>query len=154
MTEKVYGYKEFPDKIDITDPCYDRNVWCRINNFQIPAGEYECYAQVLNDEETNGWGERISRIGIRTGKPDEYKEVCSICVDAGLAGFFINKPDFTDEEWMDFVHQLNWDKEVWTIDCGFFSSSGFGDGSYSVYAGYKDDELVDLYIEFIGEDNV
>lgn len=152
MTEKVYGYKEFPDKIDITDPCYDRDVWCRINNFPIPAGEYECYAQVLNDEETDGWGERVSRIGIRTEKPDHYERKGSIGVDAGMAGFFINKPDYTDNEWANFCGKIDFDEKVYMFDEGFFSESGYGDGGYDVYVGYKDGKPTEVYIEFIGED--
>lgn len=31
MRKKLIGRKHFEGVIDITDPCYDRNVWCRMN---------------------------------------------------------------------------------------------------------------------------
>ena len=29
-------------EIDLTDPCYDKKTWCRINDVQIKPGEYRC----------------------------------------------------------------------------------------------------------------
>ena len=153
MTEYNCGSINLPDKIDITDPCYDKDVWCRINNFPIAPGKYKCYAQTLDNEEPEGWGTRVSRIGIRRDKAEYYEFKGSIGVDAGLAGFFVNKPDYTDEEWAEFCGNLDTSKVVYLTEDSFFSDSGYGDGSYSVYAGYKNGEIVEVYIEFIGEDN-
>ena len=149
MTEVIYGTMYIPGKVDITDPSYNKDVWCRVNNFPIPSGEYECYAQIKNSDETGGWGERVSRIGIRRDKADMYEYKTNIGVDAGLAGFFIDKPDYTDEQWIDFCHKLNYDELVYLDERGFFSSSGYGDGEYDVIAGYKNGEIVELYIDFI-----
>lgn len=149
MTEQIIGTKEFPNKIDITDPCYDKDVWCRINNFPISAGTYECYIKIADNEETNGWGERVARIGIRKEKPDHYEYKGNIGVDAGLAGFFINKPDYDDKQWKDFVYR---EGKAWIIDDGFYSDSGYGDGGYNVYTGYRNGEVVEVFIEFIEED--
>ena len=104
MTEHIHGTIELPDKIDITDPCYDKDVWCRINNFPIEPGTYECYTFEANNEETGGWGNRIARIGIRKDKAIYYAREGSIGVDAGLAGFFIDKPNYTDDEWCKICH--------------------------------------------------
>lgn len=30
------------DTIDVTDPCYDKDVWCRINDLCIEKGNYQC----------------------------------------------------------------------------------------------------------------
>lgn len=149
MTEQIIGTKEFANKIDITDPCYNHDVWRRINNFPIPAETYECYIVIADNEETNGWGNRVARIGIRKGKADHWELKGTIGVDAGLAGFFINKPDYTDEQWNEFVYR---EGKAWIIDDGFYSSSGYGDGSYDVYAGYKDGEMVEVFIDFIEEE--
>lgn len=148
MTEQVYGVIELPDKIDITDPCYNKDVWCRINNFPIEAGTYECYTIEADNEETGGWGSRIARIGIRKGKANHYERKGSIGVDAGLAGFFIDKPDYNDEEWYKICDSIN-GKDVFLSKDSFFSSSGYGDGSYDVHVGYKDRNLVEVFIEFI-----
>ena len=151
MTEVIYGTKEFLDKIDITDPCYDKMTWCRINDFKIPAGTYECYTHEASNEETRGWGKRVARIGIRRGSADRYVEIGSIGVDAGLAGFFNDKPDYTDNEWLEFVDRVDKGR-AWIIDDGFYSESGYGDGGYPVYAGYKNGVLVEIYIDFIQEE--
>lgn len=149
MTETIVGTKYFPEKIEITDPCYDKDVWCRINDFPISAGTYECYVQVANNSETGGWGKRVAKIGIRKENACDYKRVGNIGVDAGLAGFFIDKPDYDDNQWMEFCNKINNEKQAWIFDEGFFSSSGYGDGGYDVYAGYSNGKITEVYIEFI-----
>lgn len=149
MTEQIIGTKEFLDKIDITDPCYNKDVWCRINNFPISAGTYECYVYIADNEETGGWGERVARIGIRKGTAEHYEHKGYIGVDAGLAGFFNDKPNYTDEQWNDFVYR---EGKAWIIEDGFYSSSGYGDGSYDVFVGYCNGEVVEVYIDFIEEE--
>ena len=151
MTEQIIGTKEFLDKIDITDPCYNKDVWCRINNFPISAGTYECYVRMADNEETGGWGERVARIGIRKDKADRYVRKGSIGVDAGLAGFFNNKPDYTDEQRSEFVYR---DGNAWIIEDGFYSTSGYGDGAYDVYIGRKEKDIVEVYIDFIGKEDL
>ena len=151
---KVIGRKDFGSKIDVTDPCYDRDVWCRMNDVQIEPGEYECYIDLLSDEETGGWGERVAAIGIRKDESDSYRPIGSIGVDAGLAGFFNHKPDFTDDEWVSFCDALGgFKKQAWFYADGFFSNSGYGDGGYNVYATGPDDAYTGLYIQFIGDDD-
>lgn len=148
MKEIICGKKTFPNKIDITDPCYTRNVWCRINEVPITAGEYECYVKEKSDKETGGWGKRVAKIGIRREKADNYTKIGYIGVDAGLAGFFFDKPDYTDDQWDELCNMVH-NGNAWMVDYGFFSESGYGDGSYDVYAGYKDGEVVEIFIDFI-----
>jgi len=145
MTEKIYGYKDFTDKIDITDPCYNRDVWCRINGFPITPGEYECYIVTKKTR----YGNRVARIGIRMEKADSFTMIGSIGVDAGMAGFFNDKPDYTDAEWDKFCHMVEGNESAWLLDEGFCSNSGYGDGGYNVYAGYKDGKFTEAYIDFI-----
>jgi hypothetical protein len=55
-------------------------------------------------------------------------------VDAGLAGFFETKQNFTDKEWSNFCNNIRTGC-AWIINgtsYGVFSSSGFGDGGYEV----------------------
>lgn len=146
MTEKTYGTVMFPDKIDITDPGYDEDVWCRVNNFPISAGEYECYAVIASNEDTHNWGTRVMKCGIRKvgEKGAFFSEVARIGVDGGLAGFF------NCDNMKVFEDILNDDiKKVYKGDNYFVTSTGFGDGSYPVYAGYSGDKVVEVYIEFI-----
>lgn len=43
MRKTKIGVMDFHGSVDITDPCYDKDVWCRMNNVKISEGEYACY---------------------------------------------------------------------------------------------------------------
>ena len=144
------GQKEFGPKVDITDPCYDKDVWCRINDVEIKPGLYNCYVNLYSDKETGGWGERVASLEIiHLGlTATSFKEIGNVGVDAGLAGIFQNKPDYTDEEWYDFCERINVGK-YWIINEGFFSSTGYGDGYYPVSAAYLNGEIIGLKINYM-----
>ena len=155
MRRKKIGTKHFEGVIDITDPCYDKNVWCRMTA-EVKAGEYECYVWRHTDKGVyNGEEYKDVRVGIIAIYLDgiippmrSMEEIGSIGVDAGLAGFFMNKPDYNDEEWDKFCDSIR-DGDAWIKDEGFFSSSGYGDGCYGVYASKVNGEIVALEIRFI-----
>lgn len=148
---KTYvGTKRFGGVIDITDPCYDKDVWCRMNNVEIVSGKYDC---IIWEKDEGEWGMRVAIIGIYLNgvvplqKTMEY--IGEICVDAGLAGFFENKPDYSDEEWQDFCDAIGYDN-AHIYPEGFCSSSGFGDGEYEVFAFKNDDgKIAALEIHFM-----
>ena len=178
---KIGIVKILNKKIDITDPCYNRNVWCRLNNVTVKSGEYICRYYVGSELEQKDIRE-ITEIAEKYGhnvkdaiereKADikqrcfviefhlngynfcqdspEWKEIGEIGVDAGLAGFFWNKPDFTDSEWNEFCDKLDKNNEVAYLDegMGFWCSSGYGDGIYKVYAIKDEREIVALKICF------
>lgn len=163
------GTVDFHGSVDITDPCYNRTVWCRMNDVKIAEGAYICEVHVskhwiaMPTDNPNitrrAYYDRIDEIAIYraddfiTNHRDTVREqmVCigEIGVDAGLAGFFHNKPDYNDEEWALFCNQLN-RKDFYINEDGFFATSGDGDGSYNVYA-YNDPttgEVTALKIDF------
>ena len=158
MRRKLIGKRNFGNIIDITDPCYDKDVWCRMNNVLIKSGEYHCIKWMYTEkEEFNGkqyTDTRVGILGIYLGgvipQQKQMVEIGSIGVDAGLAGFFENKPDYNDSEWQKFCDRLDNNNNAWMIDCGVYSSSGYGDGCYGVYA-YKNanEEITALEIRFI-----
>ena len=127
------GIIELGNEVDITDPCYDKTVWCRTTQKCVP-GEYHGY---INTKNCGVWGERVSSICIyKDNKRVPLKDmeiIADIGVDAGLAGFFNNKPDFNDEEWNDLCNQIS-KGDSWNLYNGVFAHSGYGDGSYPVYA--------------------
>lgn len=150
MKKTVIGTRHFGDMIDITDPCYNRDVWCRINGVKIIPGDYEC---VIWGSDELEWGERVGIIGIYLGgvvpSQDKMEYIGSIGVDAGLAGFFENKPDYSDEEWGKFCNTIG-HCDAYIFDEGFCSSSGYGDGEYDVMAyGVKPGEISALEIRFL-----
>lgn len=153
---RTIGTKDFHGEVDITDPCYGRDVWCRMNNIKIADGTYICNAYVSERISYN----RIDAIGIfltdnfiadsLEAIHSKMKHIGNIGVDAGLAGFFHNKPDYDDDQWTIFCDQLKGNCNAYINEEGFFSTSGDGDGSYDVYA-YNDPktgEIVALAIDF------
>ena len=151
------GPKFFNDKIDVTDPCYNKDVWCR-TTVNAVEGTYDCYAR-------EGNGETVASAIVNSDVVDdlnslEFEYFTDIGVDAGMAGYFNNKPDYTQEEWTRFWKYINrnsndgtyliYEKIAIDID-GFFTDSGGGDGSYPVYIAKENDKIVAvaiLYYDF------
>lgn len=157
MRRKKIGVMDFHGSVDITDPCYDKDVWCRMNDVKISDGEYTCNVWHHTDKGTYKDGTPYSyilvgAIGIyRNGdipRQKDMEEIGSIGVDAGLAGFFHNKPDYSDEEWGRFCDRVR-NGDAWLIKDGFYSSSGYGDGCYGVYAYKQDGAITALELRFL-----
>ncbi len=157
MRRKKIGVMDFHGSVDITDPCYDKDVWCRMNNVKISEGEYVCYVWRYTDKGKYEDGTPYSYvmvgvIGIyRNGdipRQKDMEKIGSIGMDAGLAGFFHNKPDYSDKEWSTFCDRIR-HGDVWLTADGFYSSSGYGDGCYGVYAYKQNGEITALEIRFL-----
>jgi len=120
-------------EVDITDPCYDKNSMGR-HTVECLVGQYLCFYKTKN--------KRVSTIAIIHKDYAHLKEKLlwihqgDIGVDAGLAGFFKSpKPDFTDNEWLNFCKQLENIKGLTLVnnDLGYFSETNLGDGVYPFY---------------------
>lgn len=157
MRREKIGTMDFHGSVDITDPCYNRDVWCRITDVKIRKGVYTCIAWHHKDKGTFDNGEPycydvIGIIGIYLDGvipcQKEMKKIGDIGVDAGLAGFFHNKPDYTDDEWAAFCDRVR-HGDAWLIKEGFYSSSGYGDGCYGVYAYEQGGEITAIEIRFL-----
>lgn len=162
MRRTIVGVKDFSGSVDITDPCYNRDVWCRINDVKIKEGTYTCvvWRHTEKGKLSNGEPYSDTRVGVigiyLNGNIPRQKDMDhfgDIGVDAGLAGFFHHKPDYNDKEWSAFCDAIYTGNgrtgDVWLTDDGFFSSSGYGDGAYDVYAMTSDKEIVALEIRFL-----
>lgn len=155
MRRKKIGAKYFGGTVDITDPCYNKDVWCRMTA-EVKAGEYACYVWRNTEKGVYDGREykdvRVGVIGIYLDgiipPAKAMEDIGSIGVDAGLAGFFMNKPDYNDNEW-DRICNLIDKGDAWIIDEGFFSESGYGDGCYGVYANKVNGEITALEIRFM-----
>lgn len=154
-------------KMDITDPCYNRGVWCAVWELDVLPGTYSVYGYV---DDMGEWGNRVVCITaqhegvIGDLDPHDIDEVISynIGVDAGLCGFFCGKPDYKgDGMWNDFLNSTcmpdgKWDSEhkIWASPEGVFSESGFGDGIYTLYAHRNKDGVIDaLKVQFIEDED-
>lgn len=158
LNAQIVGSRVFDSTpVTVTDPCYKAGTWCTLKA-QVKPGTYACVAWKGRVWTTNPvTGKRTSHTQIfgngiyldgKIPKQDVCVKIGEIGVDAGLAGFFQDKPDYKDEAWFqlcDAVHIKNWliTKE------GFFTQSGWGDGTYSVYA-FKDKngDITGLEINF------
>lgn len=145
------GKIELGNKVDITDPCYDKGTWCRMT-VDCEPGEYKGYVEKVDEGKL---GISIASVSIFKGDKiwsiEEMECIGSIGVDAGLAGFFNNKPDFNDVEWSNFCDQIRNGSE-WNLYNGIFSSSGYGDGTYCVYASKERNAFTIVFIEDEAED--
>lgn len=152
VEESVIGRRYF-EVVDVTDPCYDRDVWCRMNDVEVCPGEYECVV-VTSDE--GEFGTRVAKIGIYLdgAVPDEsdMHYLDSIGVDSGLAGFFERKEDYSTDEWCAFCDAFG-RKKAMQLHNGFCSESGYGDGGYNVYMHATDGGIDALEIRFIITDD-
>lgn len=145
MMEYV-GAIKLGTKVDITDPCYNKDVWCRMTTDCEP-GEYKGYVEVSDEGD---WGMRVASVSIFKGNKiwgiEEMEHIGNIGVDAGLAGFFNDKPDFSDKEWYDFCDKIE-NGHAWNLYNGIFSSSGYGDGGYNVYANKERNAFTIVFID-------
>lgn len=147
-------YVEENGILQITDPCYDEDVWCRLEIKNAKPGWY--YATV-----GYAYDGCISSLTIThhgDSKCPLYLTNHSIGVDAGLAGFYSHKPDFDDPTWQKICNMLypeGWenngpvckvhihaDREKNFGLSGITVNSGYGDGCYPVYLAENNDKQV------------
>ncbi|MFR7742983.1 MAG: hypothetical protein ACLU3I_06635 [Acutalibacteraceae bacterium] len=61
-----------------------------------------------------------------------------------------NKPDYhSDEAWSQGFCDRIRHGDAWLTEDGFYSSSGYGDGCYGVYAYKQDGEITALEVHFL-----
>jgi len=145
-------------KLMATDPCYNNDVWCKKELTSVKPGEWEVAVEILDEGE---WGKRISKLSIKhinsTVDFNKIEDNGSIGVDAGLAGFFENKPNYDDNAWSDICDYLfklgSRTMLITTPDSpfkcnGVCVSSGYGDGDYALNI-IKDSESKIVYAEII-----
>ena len=160
-----------------SDPCYtiEPPTWCQGVIENVKNGEWEAEVERL---ELGGYGNRIAVLKVNhvNAKLTGGFELLDFDagVDSGQFGFFdrdfyrndeaakdlkkydfgyeLKKDDTKGEEWYRAVCDLTLGDERWgVLPNGAVSSSGFGDGSYTVY-GCKDEsgQYVAFYVEYIG----
>jgi len=150
-----------------TDPCYDKGTWCTVPIKNVRAGNYKAYIKELNEGE---WGNRIAKLYLvhEDYNPEELNFVeipdLDAGVDAGVCGFFEDKPNYDDDNWdklCDNEFEMAGDSKgypnygIATLDnnfkcIGVWSESGYGDGGYPVYtASDKSGYVIGMMIEYI-----
>lgn len=161
------------NKIIVTDPCYDIGTWCTATLEHVRNGTY--HAEV-NSENKGVWGDRIADITIYhssvLGKKKRLKfhwRDSNIGVDSGQAGFFdfsvyeqIKDNQQLDKSFYDEVSEKTLSSNQWGVvdskvfdktNFGVASSSGYGDGVYSLFVAEDNGEIIAARIVFISEEN-
>lgn len=142
------GILSLPEgRVDITDPCYKRSTWCRINALPVRIGNYRCFTDEYREPGepediypyTAGTCIIHEDFAERLADKDPnlvWLHYDNIGVDAGLAGYFPDKPDFSTYEWdafCDLIHEAEKSNHAASINkYGFVSRTGYGDGGYPV----------------------
>lgn len=155
----IKGYVNFSStELDVTDPCYDKNVKCRAK-VKIEPGEW-LYRVILGEVDFRSARVkelRITKAGVPI-KGQIYGRVVSedIGVDSGMCGFFEDKPDYTQEDNdaifdLEEMHEDDWLPRVVVgrkdnaVKCNaIYCDSGYGDGTYFLR------EILDRNKQFCG----
>lgn len=164
-------------ELEVTDPCYNKDVWCRVKLENVVNGTYDCYVYSTNKGK---YGVRTAKIQlVLEGKDEEAANKLKtagiskvIGVDSGMAGFFVNKPDFDDEAWQEmcrFMFGENLDEPGFVAGQpkgfyarsfdnggqGIWASSGWGDGEYPVMVARDDEgQIIGAEVKFLPEDEL
>lgn len=167
------------EKVRVSDPCYDNDVWCKTSLSNVYPGEYNVE---VDKSDLDGWGNRVTRLTVihkgyimECADESSWEEHSNVGVDSGQAGIFCESSYRNDElaegittPEMDFVLPYNdgeGDKwyvkmckftlggESWGVyDTGVVTSSGIGDGMYPLDVVYNDDkQIVGMRITYIDD---
>lgn len=133
--EKI-GTFDVESRLDVTDPCYNKDVKCRAT-VDCKPGTYYAYVEKIDG--------RVTKLMVYLN--DKIRE-CNvelnnnIGVDSGMCGFFNDKPDYNDLDWMRFC--TDYHKES-VVLCGLrgrigvVSPTNYGDGTYELYSSEEND---------------
>ena len=154
---KFIGTINLGEEIYVSDPGYDVGIWCQAKLNNILPGQYNCYINIWSNEETKGWGQRVSALFILHKdyqiNPEE-KTYFDIGVDSGQAGFYdyqYFENTRNDDAWYYNICNSSRYGVIKNNKC-VVSSSGYGDGGYRLYVGRnKDGKIVSAKIDFLGE---
>ncbi|MCL1855093.1 MAG: DUF4241 domain-containing protein [Clostridia bacterium] len=154
------GTIELSGTVVVSDPCYDRDVWCMELGVKVKPGTYRVFA---SRQDEGRFGIRIACI-MAVHEDYEVAEIkkwedCSdgIGVDSGQCGIFDdtiypqgkNHPDF--EPFYDECCGLTLSEESVGIlqnSKGVVSSSGYGDGSYTLCSAFQDGYIIGLLLDY------
>lgn len=149
--------------VRVTDPCYDRDVWCSGSLENVKTGKWNAFANISYNGMWDGMVKElcVSHIEHRNNGSWETAPF-EVGVDSGQAGVFDDKY-YKDDNIVKDVARINdveaickdepWysiccdrtlsEKRVGVIPFGAVSSSGFGDGGYKAFFQKNKDGKID-----------
>ena len=158
--EKQIGKVNFTKgHVTITDPCYEKGTWCTAEVDNVFNGKWEASVEM---EDCGDWGNRVAQLILKVPGQKIIKSIKlpnDIGVDAGVCGVFEDKPDYIDEAWDSICNELGYKRYGLAstsnaFHCnGAWSSSGYGDGSYTAIIGInKDNKVVQIIVEYLTDE--
>ena len=154
------GPIELSGTVVVSDPCYDRDVWCMKPGVKVKPGKYRVFVSRQNE---GRFGIRIACIMV---VHEDYEaadikkwDVCSgsIGVDSGQCGIFDDTIYPMMQDHQDFEPfygeccALTLSEEsvgILSSDKGVVSSSGYGDGSYTLCTAFQDGHTIGLLLDY------
>jgi len=161
--KKVGSFEVISGAVVVTDPCYQEDEMS-FNRVEIPNGTYDAYVEVVGNEITNGWGDRVANLLVlKSGiDPSSYEpnsiDIANfdVGVDSGQAGVFDStKVHLTHEEDYDSWCKLSTNENsAGVMAYGAVSQSGYGDGGYACHLLKNAQGIVEgLVVVFIAPDD-
>ena len=144
------------DEIMIIDPGYDDDVIYMTTADNLLPGKYELYVS-KNRTHTRVISSLLVHNDYTNKAFNDHIENGMIGVDSGLAGYFINKPNFNDKEWKEFIDDYitnDAKEQIYECPWGVFTNTGYGDGLYEVWK-IKDEDInkvIGLSLIFMDQD--
>jgi len=171
MPSKHIGTIRLSKDVCVTDPCYNRDVWCMAQLDNVNPGLWDVYASI---DEIDCWGKRTYILELfhrdstrEQTKELSWKERAELGVDSGQMSVFDDayyrlkngsEADFeADKSVRDRFYDIccNLSQNYAGIYCagnravGVVCSSGCGDGSYPLEVKEIDDKIVAMKISFM-----
>lgn len=163
---KLAGKIKLGHRVVVSDPCYQKGVWCAGTLDNVKPGLYEVEVSYMD---CGNWGRRVSMIKVLhedySGIPVGFNDTgqFEVGVDSGCAGIYdaeyFDKYHVSevDNEWLEMAFEATDGKDrCGTLDdmC-VISASGFGDGGYECYITRdRKDRIISIGIVFITPDDV
>lgn len=135
-------------KLAALDPCHGIGSHCGAS-LQVKRGSY----RVIEVKSTLGsWGTRTAALILVHESVREMPVLDdtdqSVGVDAGVAGFCDEVCG--GDAYCAALETMGFDRSVYELDYGVMSSSGLGDGYYTVFAGKNEDgEIVAVMLDYL-----
>jgi len=175
LQENFIGTFELTNgSVMVSDPCYSKGTWCQGKLENVKPGTWN--AMTLKDNEGYiaqliAYHSDIKDFSEYEGKKRWKKQPFDIGVDSGQAGFFQEDKFRNDKTSLNLLNYFNNDEEVekeegarWygvccnltlspqmagVLEGGVVSSSGYGDGGYTLYTLEENKQVVAMKIKFL-----
>lgn len=165
------------ENVIVSDPCYEVPTWCQVKLHNVLPGDFlvtttthdtgdwgdriDMLMAIHYDYaiDTMYWNLHDGVLGVDSGQCGIFDEASYRNDEVGRTIDFINgKSPFTfpyntdgpGETWYEKMCDKTLTEPQWgTYDSGVASSSGYGDGSYSLYVAKNDeDEIIGILIDY------